>query len=201
MERRRDALHPMRVIHYQREPAMASQKPPQDAIALLTQDHKEVKELFDEFKKFQESEQTGVDDLKQELMDVVCASLSVHAQIEEEIFYPAAREALPDEEDLLNEAEVEHAGAKDLIAQIQDGSADDPMTCAKFIVLSEYIEHHVKEEQGEMFPKVRDSDMDTKAVGAKLAARKEELMNVKAIAPSIPPKASLWDRLSAARPR
>jgi len=180
---------------------MASHKPPQDAIALLTQDHREVKELFDEFKKFQESGQTGVDDLKQELMDVVCEALTVHAQIEEEIFYPAAREALPDEDDLLNEAEVEHASAKDLIAQIQAGSATDPMTCAKFIVLSEYIEHHVEEEQEEMFPKVRDSEMDTKAVGAQLAARKEELMNLKVTAPSVPPKSSLWDRLSGARTR
>jgi len=155
---------------------MASQRPPKtDAIELLKQDHATVKELFAEFKKFQEEETEGVDELKQDLMEEVCKALKIHTQIEEEIFYPAAREALPDEEDLMNEAQVEHDAAKDLIAQIEAGDASDEMTCAKFIVLSEQIDHHVEEEEDEMFPKLQKSDMDTQALGQKLAARKQEL--------------------------
>ncbi|QJR15460.1 hemerythrin domain-containing protein [Usitatibacter palustris] len=168
-----------------------------DAIELLKADHAEVKELFEEFKKLQESDEEGTEDLKQALMDAVCSALKVHTQIEEEILYPAARAVLPDEEDLMNEADVEHAGAKDLIAQIEASSAYDAMTCAKFLVLAEQIDHHVEEEHTDMFPKLRKSTMDTKAIGVKLAARKEELTAEmeKAIAeapeglrPSMPPK-------------
>ena len=173
---------------------------PVDAITLLKDDHTQVKELFAEFKRFQEEETEGVEELKQDLMEEVCRMLTVHAQIEEEVFYPAVRKALPDEEDLLNEAEVEHAGAKDLIAQIEAGNAEDPMTCARFIVLSEQIDHHVKEEQDEMFPKVKKSSMDLATVGRKLQARKEELEN-KAPQGMAPPKdkGSLWDRITQQR--
>ena len=173
---------------------------PIDAVTLLTQDHKQVKELFAEFKRFQEEETEGVDEMKQDLMEEVCTMLTIHAQIEEEIFYPAVREALPNEADLLNEAEVEHAGAKALIAQIEAGKASDPMTCARFIVLSEQIDHHVEEEQDEMFPKVKKSSMDLAAVGRKLQARKEALENAppKGTAPS-KDKASLWDRITQQR--
>jgi hemerythrin-like domain-containing protein len=100
--------------------------------------------------------------------------LKIHTAIEEEIFYPAAREALKDD-DLLDEAEVEHASAKDLIAQIEAGSPADDKWDAKVKVLSEYIKHHVKEEQNEMFPQVKKTKLDLKALGALLLQRKEEL--------------------------
>lgn len=146
-----------------------------DAIELLKQDHKLVQDMFKEFKKLHEAKEEGSDEMKQELMDSVCAALKVHTTIEEEVFYPAAREALGDEEDLMNEAEVEHDGAKDLIEQIEEGSASDPMTCARFMVLAEQIEHHVKEEHEEMFPKIQKTDLDTKALGAEMAELKAEL--------------------------
>ena len=180
---------------------MASQRPPQpDAISLLKQDHATVKELFTEFKRFQEEKTQGVDELKQDLMNEVCRALKIHAQIEEEIFYPAARQALRDEEDLLNEAQVEHASAKDLIALVESGKASDPMTCARFLVLSEQIDHHVKEEEDEMFPKVQKSKMDTQTIGRRLAQRKEELegeaLKVKSTGPANP---SVWDRILTLR--
>jgi hemerythrin-like domain-containing protein len=146
-----------------------------DAIELLKEDHKVVQDMFKEFKKLHEAKEEGSEEMKQELMDSVCAALKIHTQIEEEIFYPAAREALEDEEDLMNEAEVEHTGAEDLIADIEDGSASDPMTCARFMVLSEQIDHHVKEEHEEMFPKLRKADFDAAAVGEEMAQRKAEL--------------------------
>ena len=144
-----------------------------DAIELLKEDHKVVQDMFKEFKKLHEEE--GSEEMMQELIDSVCAALKVHTQIEEEIFYPAAREALGDEDDLMNEAEVEHDGAKELIAQIEEGSASDPMTCARFMVLSEQIDHHVKEEHEEMFPKLQKTDLDTAALGEEMAERKAEL--------------------------
>jgi hemerythrin superfamily protein len=180
---------------------MASQRPPQpDAITLLKQDHATVRELFTEFKRFQEERVEGVDELKQDLMDEVCHALKIHAQIEEEIFYPAAREALPDEVDLMNEAQVEHASAKELIALVESGRASDPMTCARFLVLSEQIDHHAGEEEDEMFPKIRKSKMDTQAIGRRLAERKAELeseaLRVKGTGPASP---SVWDRVFALR--
>jgi len=179
---------------------MASQRPPKtDAISLLKQDHAAVKELFTEFKKFQEAETEGVDDLKQDLMDEVCMMLKVHTQIEEEIFYPAAREALDDEEDLMNEAQVEHDAAKDLIAQIEAGDASDEMTCAQFIVLSEQIDHHVEEEEDEMFPKLQKTDLDLQALGEKMAARKKELEAEGGMEGQPPKKPSVMERISSMR--
>ena len=167
----------------------------QDAIALLIDDHDAVKELFAEFKRFQEAKVQGADDMKQALMDAVCDALKVHTQLEEEIFYPAARKALPDEADLFNEAQVEHNAAKELIAQVEAGSARDDMTCAQFTVLSEQIDHHVREEQDEMFPKLRKTSMDMEAIGRKLEKRRAELESEKVPAGVVKP--SIWQRLSS----
>jgi len=142
---------------------------PADAIALLKADHQKVSGLFEQYEK------TRSEDRKGKLADQICQELTVHAQIEEEIFYPAAREVLRDQ-DLLDEATVEHQGAKDLIAQIEAGSPGDDLFDAKVTVLSEYIKHHVKEEQNELFPKVRKTKLDLKMLGEQLQARKMELM-------------------------
>ena len=146
-----------------------SQSKPADAIKLLTQDHKDVRALFDAFDK------TDDDAKKQQLANQICMALTVHAQIEEEIFYPAAYEAL-DEDDLVDEAEVEHASAKQLIAEIEASQVGEPLFDARVTVLGEYIKHHVEEEEKELFPECKSSDMDLKALGEQLAARKAELM-------------------------
>ena len=104
-----------------------------------------------------------------------CLALSVHARIEEEIFYPALRKAI-DDEDLLDEAEVEHASAKQLIAEIESMSADDRLFDAKVKVLGEYVTHHVGEEEHQLFPEARESGVDLKDLGSELARRKAELM-------------------------
>ena len=145
-----------------------------DAISLLTADHKEVKALFSKYDKLVKND--AEDDVKQDLAEQICMMLTVHATVEEELFYPAAREAI-DEPDLIDEADVEHATAKDLIAQIQAASPDDEMYDAKVKVLGEYIDHHVKEEEGEIFPKAKKAKMDVKALGEEMTARKEELMS------------------------
>lgn len=143
-----------------------------DAIKLLTEDHNKVKKLFKEFKKLAEkNDEEG----KEELATQICKELTVHAQLEEEIFYPAVRAAI-DDDDLMNEAMVEHGSAKDLIAQIQSMKASDPMYDAVVTVLSEYINHHVEEEQNEMFPKAQKSDMDLEELGVEIAERKKALM-------------------------
>ncbi|WP_206240106.1 hemerythrin domain-containing protein [Novosphingobium terrae] len=151
-----------------RKATTAAKRPP-DAIKLLKDDHKEVKAWFTQYDKADDDAQ------KQELADKICLALTVHTQIEEEIFYPAAYDAIEDD-DLLDEAEVEHASAKELIAQIQAGKVGDPLFDAKVTVLGEYINHHVEEEEKELFPECRDSKMDLKALGEQLAARKAELM-------------------------
>ena len=142
---------------------------PQDAIQLLRADHRKVQGLFDQFEK------ARGEDRKAELAQEICAELKVHAQIEEEIFYPAAREAL-EQEDLIDEATVEHASAKDLIAQIEQSGSGDDLFDAKVTVLGEYIKHHVKEEQNEMFPKLKKTKLDLKSLGQQLAERKEALL-------------------------
>jgi hemerythrin superfamily protein len=141
-----------------------------DAIAMLMADHKKVKSLFDQFKKMKD----GSEEDKAAVVEQICAELTVHAELEEEIFYPAVREQIGDE-DLMDEALVEHAGAKDLIAQLENMNPGDDLYDAKVTVLGEQIDHHVKEEEGEMFPKVKKAKVDTIALGAEMAARKEEL--------------------------
>ena len=146
----------------------SSTRQPSDAIALLKADHKLVQGLFDQFEK------TRSKDRKSALATQICDELTVHAQIEEEIFYPAARRVLRDE-DLLDEATVEHASAKDLIAQIRASRPGAELFDAKVTVLGELVKHHVKEEQNEMFPKIRKTKLDLKALGEELYARKMEL--------------------------
>ena len=149
------------------------QKASQDAIKLLTADHREVKALFKQYEKLANGQADAEE--RKALAEQICGMLTVHATIEEEIFYPAAREAL-DDEDLLDEAEVEHASAKDLIAQIQGMNADDDLYDAKVTVLGEYVNHHVEEEEGEMFPKCKKADMDLAELGTELQERKDALM-------------------------
>jgi hypothetical protein len=153
----------------------SSSKGGQDAIALLIEDHKKVQAMFKAFEKLKEDEAS--DEEKAEIVQQTCQELTVHAEIEEEIFYPAARNALDEEDaDLLDEAEVEHASAKDLIEQLEVMEPGDELYDAKFTVLGEYINHHIKEEQDELFPKVRKTDLDIQELGADLAERKQELM-------------------------
>lgn len=154
-----------------KSPAKASRSAEPDAIQLLLDDHKKVKKLFKEFEKLAKKEDV---EGKVEIANQICEELTVHAMIEEEIFYPAARAAIKDD-DMLNEAAVEHATAKDLIAQIQEMSGDDEMYDAKVKVLSEYIDHHVEEEETEMFPKAKKAKMDFDTLGEQMLERKEEL--------------------------
>ena len=142
-----------------------------DAITLLKTDHSTVSKLFAEYDKLGDKAHAK----KLKLARKICNELKVHAQIEEEIFYPATRAALPKEDDLLDEAQVEHNGAKDLIAQLDAMQPGDELFDAKVTVLGEYIKHHVKEEHEDMFPKVRKTDLDLKELGMRMAFRKAEL--------------------------
>lgn len=151
--------------------AARSQGP--DAITLLKADHAEVKQCFKDYEKLAKA--NAPDDQRQALAEKICMLLTVHATIEEEIFYPASRAVL-DDAALVDEADVEHAGAKDLIAQIQAMDASIDHYDARVKVLGEYIDHHVKEEQDELFPKVKKAGLDSKSVGEQLSARKDELM-------------------------
>ncbi len=145
----------------------------QDAVQLLTAEHAEVNALFKEYQKLVDNE--AGDEEKEALARQICLMLTVHATTEEEIFYPAARDAI-DDEDLLDEAEVEHGSAKELIAQIESATPSEPLYDAKVKVLGGYIQHHVKEEEGELFPKVKKAKMDLVKLGEQILTRKEELM-------------------------
>jgi hemerythrin superfamily protein len=147
-----------------------TQASPKDAIALLKADHRQVEEWFEEFESAHSA------DKKQKLASQICGALRVHTTIEEEIFYPAFIAATKDK-DLHHEAVVEHAGAKDLIAQIEDSGPEDDYFDSKVKVLSEMIKHHVKEEEqpGGMFAEAKASKMDLEELGGELLLRKEEL--------------------------
>ncbi len=145
-----------------------SKKTP-DAIALLRADHKKVADLFDQFEKSRSATK------KQQLVAEICLELTVHAQIEEEIFYPEVQVALKDKT-LVPEAKVEHQSVKDLIAAVEGVAPSGEDYDAKVKVMSEWVKHHVKEEQNEMFPKVKNSRLDLADLGERLMQRKEELM-------------------------
>lgn len=153
-----------------KSPSSDKSKPAsKDAIAMLKADHEAVSQMFSEY------EETRSSAKKKSLVAEICTALTVHAQIEEEIFYPAVKAALKDKL-LVPEATVEHAGVKDLISQILGVEPGGELYDAKVKVLSEYVKHHVKEEQSEMFPKAKASSLDMVTLGAQMAARKEDLM-------------------------
>ena len=140
----------------------------QDAITLLKDDHRAVEKLFKEF------ESAKGEGRKEKLARQICLELTIHTTIEEEIFYPACRAKV--DEDLLKEAFVEHDAAKLLIAEIEAGNGkSDDFFDAKVQVLSEQIEHHVQEEEKDLFPEARKADIDLNALGEQLAERKKEL--------------------------
>jgi hemerythrin superfamily protein len=140
-----------------------------DAVTLLKRDHREVSDLLERYERATGARKSGI-------VEQICRALTVHAQIEEDVFYPAAREALGDRDaDLVNEADVEHASIKDLVSQLQSADASDEHYDARVKVLGEYVKHHVKEEESELFPKLRTTDLDLIELGRQLVARRAEL--------------------------
>ena len=146
-----------------------------DVIDLLSEDHRKVEELFEDYES---SKDDSDDEAKAELVAMIALELTMHATVEEEIFYPAARGALDEEyADMLDEAEVEHSTLKLLLADLADMQPSDALYDAKVKVLSEYVKHHVQEEEGEIFTSVRESEIDLAALGEEVAARKQELQD------------------------
>lgn len=144
-----------------------------DAISLLTKDHRDVKKMFNTYQDLADREAPAEQRLA--VAQEICEALTLHATLEEEIFYPALRETTVDAIDELDEAEVEHACVKELVAQIKAMEPDEELYDAKVKVLGEYVDHHVNEEEAEMFPKARKSDMDMDGLGLQIKERKEEL--------------------------
>ena len=147
----------------------AKLKPP-NAIDLLKEDHEYVKKAFRHFEKMDHEDHEALEGL----VSQVCDALKTHTRVEEELFYPAVRRKI-DHEDLMNEAEVEHDSARILIRRLERMKPSDPKYVATFTVLGEYVDHHVKEEEKEMFPKARRRKVNLKALGDKLRARKIKL--------------------------
>jgi len=137
---------------------------------MLKDDHDKVKALFEKFQSARRDEEK-----KGEIAQTICKELTVHTQLEEEIFYPAVRAAI-DDEDVMNEARVEHDSAKELIAEIEKMSPDEDMFDAKVKVLGEFVNHHIREEQNEMFPQVRKTDLDLNALAERMRSRKQQLV-------------------------
>jgi len=160
------------------QPAPHARAAPQessvDALQFLKAEHREVKAMFQQYHKLAEA--GGKGDERMLLASQICVALTLHAQVEEEILYPAARRALTDGEDTVDEAYVEHASAKSLVAQIKTMTSDQPLFDARVKVLGEYVDHHVKEEENELFPKLRRSTLDLEAMGEQIARRRKELL-------------------------
>jgi hemerythrin superfamily protein len=146
-----------------------------NAIDLLKQDHAKVKQAFKDFEKMDKEDTATL----KEFVATVCEDLKAHTTLEEEIFYPAVRPEIEDD-DLMNEAQIEHQSAKDLIQQLESLEPDDPLYVPTFTVLGEYVTHHIKEEEGEMFPAVKKLDIDLEALAAQMKQRKEELVAAEA---------------------
>lgn len=169
---------------------MADTKKP-DAIALLKADHDEVQQLFKDFEK------ASGDGRKEKLAHKICRELTIHAMIEEEIFYPACEGKV--EEDLLKEGYVEHDAAKLMIAEIEAGEPSDDFYDSKVKVLSEEIDHHIQEEEKRMeglFSQARKAGLDMDALGEQLAARKAELMKQTESGPLPTPELTTMDDAS-----
>jgi hemerythrin superfamily protein len=144
-----------------------------NALEFLKNKHDEVDEMFS---RFEEIKDNGDDAQKEDLVARICEALTIHAQIEETIFYPAARRAVQEQgQELLNEAAVEHQTLKDIVGRLEMAPTSDPLYDAGVKVLSEYTKHHVREEENELFPKVRQTNLDLQALGRQLAQRQQEL--------------------------
>jgi hemerythrin superfamily protein len=150
---------------------IATETEQEDAIVLLTEDHENVKALFEQYENLGDRAFAS----KKKLATQICLELTKHAIAEEEIFYPAVRAASSDNEELVDEARVEHAAAKGLIAQILEMEVSDDLYDAKVKVLSEQIEHHVEEEEGDMFPKARKAKLDLAGLAQAIVSRKAEI--------------------------
>jgi hemerythrin-like domain-containing protein len=147
-----------------------------DACDLLDADHRKVQKMFKEYEELTNSRARSAAQKKMDLARQICMELTVHTQVEEEIFYPACRDAIKDT-DILDEAAVEHQSARELIQQLEQAGEADEMYDAKVKVLGEYVNHHIKEEKNELFPKARAArKLDLVALRDELEARKEELM-------------------------
>jgi hemerythrin superfamily protein len=153
---------------------MARTRKKDNALEMLKQDHREVETLFKEFEKLEQDGEEAVE----QVIATACTELKIHDKLETEVFYPAIREQAQNEEveDLLNEAEVEHTSVRNLIQTIEGMSASDEKRNAHFTVLMEYVKHHVKEEEKEMFPKLKKLDIDFGQLGEQMKQRKAELM-------------------------
>lgn len=152
----------------------------QDILKMLAEDHKNVKRMFEQFETMKEEEQD--EEAKQLLVDLCCVELTIHAQLEEELFYPALRDAI-DDMDLIDEAQVEHATAKQLISELSSMQPDDELYDAKFTVLGEYVKHHIEEEEKEIFPKAKKADLDLQAMAEELRERKQEMRDELGLSP------------------
>jgi hemerythrin-like domain-containing protein len=141
------------------------------AMEMLKEDHAKVQKAFKEFEKMDREDSETM----KQLVQTVCEDLKVHTTLEEEIFYPAVREAI-DDEDIMNEAAVEHETAKMLIDQLENMGPDDPSFHATFTVLGEYVKHHIKEEEAEMFPQAKKTGLDFEDLGQRMKERKQELV-------------------------
>lgn len=142
-----------------------------DAMELLMEDHKKVQKIFKEFEK--SKDEMGEDE-KSEMVRQCCTELKIHTRLEEEIFYPAAREAVEDE-DLLDEAEVEHAAAKQLIDELERMEPGEELYDARFAVLGEYVNHHIREEEHGLFPEVKKAKLDLDELGRRMTEMKHKL--------------------------
>jgi len=144
-----------------------------DAIEILAEDHRKAEDLFDDYET---AKVDAGDDEKEERVAAICRELTLHAAVEEELFYPAARESLDAEDgDMIDEAEVEHSTVKDLVDELREMAPADDLYDAKVKVLCEYVRHHVQREEGEIFPALRGTNLDLDALGEEIAARKQEL--------------------------
>ena len=144
-----------------------------DAVSLLTADHLDVSEMFSEFEALLSDDAS--EDQRAEVVRQICQALTAHATVEEEILYPAARDALGDD-DMIDEAVAEHASVKELIEQIQGMEPSDELYDSTVRMLQESVDAHVEEEEGELFPRLQDTDLDLEDLGDRIAQRKEEVL-------------------------
>lgn len=175
----------------------SARRPKQEtALDILKADHKKVSGIFEQYEKAGDD-----DERKQELVGMACAELTMHAQVEEELFYSALRDALEDE-DLIDEAEVEHGSIKDLVSALQSSGPEDRLYDANVKVLSEYVKHHVQEEEKEIFPKARKAkDLDLVAMGEEIRLRKGQLREELGLGPEEPAQGKPEDKLHSATSR